>query len=888
MVLTLKSHWTMLVIASASVTFALSTLLTPVQAAVGITINPPVFPLNRTAVPDINEIGLLDKTGVNSEAWPKITNNGQKTTLRQLGKALFWDMQVGGDGIQSCATCHYHAGADHRKKGQMSPGLKADDTVHDLINAGTNGTLSRAHYSIAGNPNRGLPVSEAALIASGSIADAQDGSTGIRGVKPDVSRDVNDVVSSQGVRAGVHAGVNTSRIDNATLSTTDAGFNYNFSNNAASIPNTVRRVEPRNAPTVLNSIYNFRNFWDGRADAFFNGVNPLGFRDPGAVVKTYSGGVLRQERLNIPFSSLASQAVGPIGSDFEMAFSNRSHSQLGKKLLTSQPLNGQLISCGDSLLGAQTNCTTPGVSNRGLSGDYASRIRASFDQRFWGNGSGGDVCLNGSGSQVACGDPTQEYTLMEWNFALFFGLAIQAYEATLTTEDTIVDLLVGGKAIGTLTNGTGNNAKVVNVTSLPLEACIANLALNNSAAQQAVATNLCTAHYAKFIHPLAVTGTESATAPRPVPARAAIGGCSNPLTCNSSPNQANAQATLLNVDRGLGRFFAGATGCSVCHFNPEFTGATVQAATGFGAGPVAVLPPGQAARAIEAPAVMERMIAFNGARTVYDTGFYNIGVRPTPDDISLGDQIDGVPLAFTKLAEVIAGGSSAGLDMGKINTIARWFATGNILMLPTSPTNLTPVPFQLNLVCGPGLNAPNANNNPSANCAPNVIPGERLLRNGAFKAQGLRNVQFTGPYMHNGSKMNLRQVMEFYKTAGHFTTLNLNNLDAGLRNFNLATADESAVVELMETGLTDWRLAHEQGKFDHPEICIPNGHDPVSGKTKLVGIPAVGSTGNTLRLQTFEEQLAGTAHTHNLNDACTVPGVSLNGNSTIDVPPSPL
>src|SRR3954452_15782302 len=31
-----------------------------------------------------------------------------------LGKALFWDMQVGADGRTACATCHFHAGADHR------------------------------------------------------------------------------------------------------------------------------------------------------------------------------------------------------------------------------------------------------------------------------------------------------------------------------------------------------------------------------------------------------------------------------------------------------------------------------------------------------------------------------------------------------------------------------------------------------------------------------------------------------------------------------------------------------------------------------------------------------------------------------------------------------
>jgi len=33
-------------------------------------------------------------------------------TAKVLGKALFWDMQVGSDGVQACATCHFDAGAD--------------------------------------------------------------------------------------------------------------------------------------------------------------------------------------------------------------------------------------------------------------------------------------------------------------------------------------------------------------------------------------------------------------------------------------------------------------------------------------------------------------------------------------------------------------------------------------------------------------------------------------------------------------------------------------------------------------------------------------------------------------------------------------------------------
>ncbi len=40
---------------------------------------------------------------------------------RLLGKALFWDMQVGGDGRTACATCHFHAGVDARPRNTLSP-----------------------------------------------------------------------------------------------------------------------------------------------------------------------------------------------------------------------------------------------------------------------------------------------------------------------------------------------------------------------------------------------------------------------------------------------------------------------------------------------------------------------------------------------------------------------------------------------------------------------------------------------------------------------------------------------------------------------------------------------------------------------------------------------
>src|SRR5262245_20031931 len=43
-----------------------------------------------------------------------------RQALIVLGKALFWDVQVGSDGQTACATCHFHAGADHRLTNQIA------------------------------------------------------------------------------------------------------------------------------------------------------------------------------------------------------------------------------------------------------------------------------------------------------------------------------------------------------------------------------------------------------------------------------------------------------------------------------------------------------------------------------------------------------------------------------------------------------------------------------------------------------------------------------------------------------------------------------------------------------------------------------------------------
>jgi cytochrome c peroxidase len=71
-----------------------------------------------------------------------------------------------------------------------------------------------------------------------------------------------------------------------------------------------RRVEPRNTPSVINAVFNHRQFWDGRADNVFNGVNHLGERDPDA--KLLAPTPPKPVEVRSTGEALASQAVAPL------------------------------------------------------------------------------------------------------------------------------------------------------------------------------------------------------------------------------------------------------------------------------------------------------------------------------------------------------------------------------------------------------------------------------------------------------------------------------------------------------------------------------------------------------------------------------------------------
>lgn len=333
-----------------------------------------------------------------------------KNAAIMLGKALFWDMQAGGDGQTACASCHYHSGADNRTKNQVNPGILAGDQFF--------GALGDPLYTgdVTG-PNYTLVAEDFPF-----------------------PKELNDVVSSQGVFLRSFAPSIFNPADACTPQP-DATFSISGIN--------VRRVEPRNTPTTINAVFNHRNFWDGRANDSFNGVNPAGIRDEGALVAVMDGTGIAKKRLietkpdgtpvtnsfGVPKplllnSSLASQAVGPPLSIFEMscgAAPARSFPDLGRKLLRLRPLAGQEVSPTDSVLGPERH-----VTGKGLRTTYSRLIMQAFDRKFWG----ARARIDG-------------FSQMEYNFALFWGLAIQAYEASLVSGDTRYDRWAAGT--GTLT-----------------------------------------------------------------------------------------------------------------------------------------------------------------------------------------------------------------------------------------------------------------------------------------------------------------------------------------------------------------------------------------------------------------------------------------------------
>lgn len=321
-----------------------------------------------------------------------------KAAAIRLGKALFWDMQVGSDGITACATCHFSAGTDSRLKNTVNPGTNSGDTFFQLR-----------------GPNETLIPSDFPFHQRQAPADFK--------ASP-ILRDNNDVVGAQGVRLNQFVDIVAgSAVDNG-FSIPDPIFQVNGVN--------TRQVTARNTPSVINAVFNFSNFWDGRASSFFNGSSPFGPLDQNAGVWMNVNNNLTRQPVSLRFASLASQATGPPLNDVEMSFRGRTFPQLGRKMFSLTPLGKQFVHPDDSELGTLSKAiqlpdgTLSG--SKGLTTTYAQMVKDGFQNNLWNSS-----LLNPGG-----------FTQLEANFSFFWGLAIQLYEATLISDDTPFDRFLGG------------------------------------------------------------------------------------------------------------------------------------------------------------------------------------------------------------------------------------------------------------------------------------------------------------------------------------------------------------------------------------------------------------------------------------------------------------
>src|ERR1051325_4884030 len=267
----------------------------------------PLAPLSSVPIPEVPGISdyVLDKNAAIA-----------------LGKALFWDMQAGSDGIQACASCHFNAGADSRVKNSISPGIKAGDTTFQL------------GVPLAGKDYPNYTLNPGSL--SAGFGGYHDGDFPLhKQNNPDTRNepgpDVNDIVGSPG---GISTSFDRIQLGQAAEKRTisaDQVFSYPDPTNPAKTIDT-RRVEPRNTPSAVNAVFNNRSFWDGRAQNTCNGANPFGERDASShfFFATTATASLSSTLVRLKNSSLCSQALGPPGSDFEMSAANRTFRDIGQ------------------------------------------------------------------------------------------------------------------------------------------------------------------------------------------------------------------------------------------------------------------------------------------------------------------------------------------------------------------------------------------------------------------------------------------------------------------------------------------------------------------------------------------------------------------------------
>jgi cytochrome c peroxidase len=736
-------------------------------------------PVSLQNVPIPPVPGLLDG------ADPIVVN---KNMAIALGKALFWDMGVGSDG-QACASCHFSAGADVRIKNQINPGQNSSyhsGQTFSLLPSGT------------GGPNHTLTLADFPLH---QFSDPLDNTSS-------VIFSTDDVVGSAGTFSGQYIGSSKFTGENdQCIRGPDPIFNVNYTG--------VRKVEPRNTPTVINAVFNHRNFWDGRANNVFNGSSPWGMRDKqaGVWIKQGARSVVKKP-LNLINSSLASQAVTPpIFNNIEMGCESRIWPDIGRKLLLRQPLQNQQVHNQDSVLGP-LSLSQNGNLKPGLNTIYMNMITQAFNSKYWS--------YSGTG-QFGSPPGGAPYNQMEANFSMFFGIAIQLYESTLVSDQSPFDLSPVTSTQNGLWTPTWSN---IDEGSPP--ATVAKIA----------------ALKAGFL-----TFTES--------------HCGD---CHSGPNFSSASIATNSL---LLTPIAGST------FGPPATPIPYgPGALGSGTHKLASFGVTQYGNIVNRD--------FNNAQgqVFMDMGYFNTGVGdPDSDSGIAGTDPFGNPLSFSaQYVSYLAGNSAGILDPGISSIRACDFSTplaynanpekNPYLNIPgyfSETDGLIPDGTREGVLRNQNCVDPNTAYIPSIAAAQANLTGPEMGvgTQAAFKVPTLRNIELTGPYMHNGGMAILQQVLEFYARQSNFPN---DNLSFNILSVQGNVSDTNIAPNLITflKALTDERVRYEKAPFDHPQLTVLHGHvgndqqvtpgnplDPSLAQDQYLELPAVGADGLSTPVKAF-------------------------------------
>lgn len=633
-----------------------------------------------------------------------------QTAAILLGKALFWDVNVGSDGV-ACATCHFHAGADRRTRNQLEPGSRHT--------APSGQTFEKMASGAPGGVNHSLKSTDFPLFRLQNPADKSS----------KVLFSTDDVVSSAGTVKAQFQSVSPSSVDGRENCSPvpDAIFHLGSAN--------TRQVSNRHAPTVINAAFNYRNFWDGRANNRFNGETVYGPRNPDAGIwEVRDGWVIRTHPL-LENASLASQAVAPPVDDREMACIGRSFPDLARKLMNIKPLARQRIHAEDSVLASLRDPSGWGLNTR-----YQDLIQKSFAPRYWA----------GQGVFGSPGHNAPPYSMMEVNFAFFFGLAIQLYENTLISDETPFD----------------------------------------------------------------------------------------------APRDPEGFPTGFNAQQKRGMVLFNKAECDFCHHGPGFSLAEHPAV-------YSQLKAGQPPKLVDRRVLSIDAVHKKVFTPLTDAGYANTGVTPNAFDPGLGGRDPmGNPLSFSE----------------------QYLATlSNPDMPMIDPVVIAASSFSLSFGMGYKPQELMSPGNPAQNFAlghpdqamipkPDIVRSELAFPHqgrlpvavqGTFKIPTLRNVELTGPYMHNGSMKSLEEVIEFYDRGGNVENREHFGTFVFPQHF---TQQEKRDLKAFLLTLTDERVRWEKAPFDHPSLKVPSGQGIKKPQVneKWIEIPAIGKSGRTKQQGTIK------------------------------------